>query len=258
MESIGANPVFLVSGAGMALVALGSVFWWKRGGVRWWYFGWGAFAWAVGVALKFLWAFLLNRRIYELLRASFPENVSNPLFWAYVGLLTGFFECGIVLLLGRWLEGLREAGWREAVGFGVGFGAVEALLLGLSSLATVIIVLTAPEKLPPAVLKQFAMRGGAILWALAPIVERASAILVHVFSNVLIILSLRSRLWKWFWLSFIYKTAVDSFAAFAQLSYGLGTLRHLWTVELVVVIFGLVGLWGTGAVKGKFEGGVQG
>ena len=78
---------------------------------------------------------------------------------------------------------------------------------------------------------------------LAPIVERIATIFVHILANVLIVYGVVARQPRWFWAAFVYKTALDSVAAFAQF-WGVNTLGHIWTIEAVVVLFGLVGWWG--------------
>src|SRR5262249_10985625 len=120
------SALFLLSGIGMMVVGIVAVLLWRRGReASWKAFGLGALAWAVGVALKLGWAAPTNALIERDLDRALPGWIAAPAFWLYVGLLTGVFECGVALLFVRRTR-LTAAGWDEAVGFGIGFGAAEA------------------------------------------------------------------------------------------------------------------------------------
>lgn len=243
------NPLFLISGSGMILVALAAVLLWRRK-ARWSFIALGGLAWLVAIILKGAVSFYLNRPIYFATQ-HLPAAVSGPVYWLYTGLLTGIFEVGLVLLLVNTVNSLRRATWREAVAFGAGFGALEALALGVPALLTVIWGLRGT--LPPAAALPLMVRQGALLWALAPVVERAFTIPIHIAAAVLIIYGVRVGRLRWFWLAFIYKTTIDTVVAFGQIAYGLHTLSHLWTIEAVIALLGLVGFWITTAMQRKFE-----
>ncbi|MDN5361830.1 MAG: hypothetical protein PWP70_877 [Moorella sp. (in: firmicutes)] len=243
------NPLFLISGSGMILVALAAVLLWRRK-ARWSFFALGGLAWLVAIILKGVISFYLNRPVYFATQ-HLPGAISGPAYWLYTGLLTGIFEVGLVLFLVNAVYSLRRATWQEAVAFGIGFGALEALALGLPALLTVIWGLRGI--LPPAAAMPLMVRQGALLWALAPVVERAFTIPIHIAAAVLVIYGVRVGRLRWFWLAFIYKTAVDAVAAFGQIAYGLHTTGHLWTIEAVIALLGLIGLWITAAMQRQFE-----
>lgn len=247
------DQLFLISGIGMIIVALFPILYWKRK-TAFKYFSWGALAWIVAVALKFAWAVPLNAPIINFLENQLPVGLAGPLAWIYVGLLTGIFECGIVLGLIYLVSSLRKANWEDAVGYGIGFGAVEALLLGLGSLISVSLVAFFPEVLPQDVLE--AIRPPESLWHIPiPIVERAAAIVIHLFSTILIVYAFITKMWKWFWLSFLYKTVVDAIAAYIHLAYGVDelTMTGWWILEIVFVFLALVGLWGLMKIQRKWK-----
>jgi len=235
------TPAALLGGLGMGLVAIAFVAYAARRRLGWRYLGLGAAAWVVTVACKFAWAYPANTPIYNALHGTLPASVAGSLFYVYVGALTGVFEVGLVWLLLRCTR-LGRAGWGMALAFGIGFGAVEALLLGLGSLASIAAALANPSAIGPDVLASLAHQNSP-LYSLAPVVERVAAMGVHVFANVLVFYAVRRRQLRWFWLAFIYKTAVDSVAAFAQL-WGVSTLGRLWAVEAIVIVFGVIGFWG--------------
>ncbi len=126
------SPLYLLTGIGMIAVAVISVGFWKRGrAVSWTALGLGALAWVVSVALKVAWAVPLEPNGSG--TASTPRYRDGPLARCsgYISVCSrGSSEGGITFLFVKRTR-LRRASWDEAVAFGVGFGAVEALLLGL-------------------------------------------------------------------------------------------------------------------------------
>jgi uncharacterized membrane protein YhfC len=248
------NPLFLLSGAGMMVVAVvATAYWRKRSGVLWSFFFWGALAWAVGVTLK-AGASIPTPAIINQVRDVLPSTLAEPVLWIYIGLLTGIFECGATLGF-AYIHRIRKSDWSQAVGFGVGFGAIEALVVGIGYLLMVLVVIFIPDKLPSDFLK-FATAGSNSLWVIpAPIVERMIVVPIHALSCVLIIYALRTRAWKWFWLSFVYKTVVDAIAGFIHITYGLGNLTTVssWVVELGFLPFGIVGVVGIYAFRNGWQ-----
>jgi len=175
--------------------------------------------------------------------------------WLYEGLLTGVFECGVVLAFAYFIRRIRQADWQEAVGFGAGFGAVEAFLLGLSSFVLILLAILIPEGLPPKLLALVTSEMESPLVIPAPILERMIAILIHIFSSLLIIYALQTRKWRWFWASFFYKTLVDGIAGFVHITYGIENLTTLgvWLLELGLLPFGIIGAWGSWALRRRWQ-----
>ena len=247
------SPLLLVPGSGMILVAAGAVGYWKsRQRVPFAFFAWGIAAWILAVGLKAL-AALPFPALRTGLQAALPAYVAEPLLWFVTGLYTGIFECGIALGFIRHIRRLRESTWQEAVGFGIGFGAIEAFLVGAFSLGMMLLALIAPGKLPPAV-AQSVSQGAAALWLLpAPVVERLNALLIHAFANLLIIHAVQRRIWKWFWASFAYKTLVDGIAGMFHISIGYPDAVTVWIAELVLLPFGVLGAWGIWKFRAKMS-----
>jgi uncharacterized membrane protein YhfC len=206
--------------------------------------GLGALGWFVSVALKFAWALPVNPFIYRgLLHAA--GKAGQPLFWIYVGLLTGIFECGFALLL-VWRTRLKEATWSEAYAFGTAFGAVEAIALGVVALLSVLVFLLffdhVPAELRTAVSQQYQRQGLAVIPF--PIIERAATVIIHIFSSLLIIHAVQTRRWRWFWLSFAYKSGIDAVAAWAQQTGMTMSISGIAQVEGIVVVYAALGLAG--------------
>ena len=176
---------------------------------RRWHASWqvlaaGAGLWVGAVALKFGCAILANSPVNRWLHAELPQFWADVAFWCYVGLLTGLFECGIFLLVAPLIR-RRRWRWGEAMSLGVGFGAIEAVGVAIGT--------------------AFAARaiGGSsslAIWigALLQAFERLIALAIHVAATVMILRALVGRQWRWFWVSFLYKSAVDTVAAWVILS----------------------------------------
>jgi uncharacterized membrane protein YhfC len=243
-DALEISPLVLAPGVGMILVALGFAAYAlrRRLGIR--FLLVGALAWVVTVALKFAWAIPLNTPIYAALYGALPAAIAVPVFELYVGSLTGIFEVGVTFLAVRFTR-LGRAPWASALAFGIGFGAVEALMLGISPLSAGVVVLLAPASFTPGQLESIAALANPLL-GLAPIWERFFTIWVHILSNLLIFYAVAVRQARWFWLAFAYKTFLDAVAAYAQLSGLVSTnyLAGIWFIEGVVALFGLAGIWG--------------
>jgi uncharacterized membrane protein YhfC len=234
-------PLALLGGIGMILVALGFAAYAGLRQLGWSALALGALAWGVTVALKFAWAIPFNLPIYTAVNQALP-SLGVPLFALYVGALTGIFEVGLVALLLNYSR-LGKAAWPRTVAFGIGFGAIEALLLGVSSLASMLAAMLISVALPPAPIEVLA-RLGNILWVLAPILERLAAVFIHICSNVLIFYAVNTRQARWFWLAFGYKTAIDALAAICVHIHFIDTLQHVWVFEALLILFGLAGWLG--------------
>ncbi|MFB0553670.1 MAG: YhfC family glutamic-type intramembrane protease [Phycisphaerae bacterium] len=212
------NVVGLLPTKLMVLVGLGSIIICKRcWKAPWRLFGIGVLLWIISVAAKFAWAFLTNKPVGSTLHTILPPLPADLIFWAYLGLLTGIFECGIFLPLAKYIR-QKKWTWNYAASLGVGFGAVEAVAAAIALAASarmqshINLGLDAPSFIGP--------------------VERLITLVVHTASVVMIIYALTNRKWAWFIASFLYKSGIDAVAAFVLLS-GIGFLKtHLWFVEL--------------------------
>jgi uncharacterized membrane protein YhfC len=238
----------------MVVVGLAYIFYWNiRRSIPWVYFAWGGMAWVVGVGVKAAVAGVANPPVISGLRELLGRPLADPPTWLYIGLLTGVFETAAALLFVAKTR-LRQAGWAEAVAFGIGFGSLEALLLGLGSFTGVALALMAPELLPKEALAAFRLPpGNPWLWLPAGTVERLFTVMVHILANVLIIYAWRSRRWRYLWASFAYKIGVDGLAAFGIVSLGVASLSRVWALEAGILVFAVVGLWGTLALRSRFQ-----
>lgn len=176
-------------------------------------FGLGALLWTVSVAVKSGLAVLLNKPMESLLHQALPKFPADLVFWSYIGLLTGITEVGIFLAMAKWFQ-RRQWSWRDAASVGVGFGAIEAILLGVA-----VAVPVAMGKMPDP-------------GTLAPVLERSLTIFIHVVTVVAPIYAITRHKWGWFAFAFFYKSAVDATAAYMLLAGSHLLAVHLWAVEL--------------------------
>lgn len=233
-------PLALLSGIGMIVVALGFAAYAVRRQLGWGALALGALAWGVTVALKFAWAIPCNPPLYTAVHQAMP-SLCDPLFMVYVGALTGIFEVGLVALL-LYSTRLGRAAWPQALAFGIGFGAMEALFFGVVSLSSTLASMLVSMLHPLA--PEVAARLGSLLWVGAPVVERLAAIFIHMCANVLIFYAVKTRQARWFWLAFGCKMAIDAVAAAFVHIIGIETLGRVWTFEGMMILFGLAGWLG--------------
>jgi uncharacterized membrane protein YhfC len=213
--------------------------------------GLGAVAWIVTVPiLKQRGAALLEAIVYQALYV--PDQLFAPgslLFYIYVGALTGITEVLLLWVLLRYTR-LGRVSWAKASAFAVGFGTFEALYLGIGYFNSIVTALTNPTAVSEAALANLTLLRNP-LYGLAPLVDRISAILVHIFCVVLLFYGVASAQARWLWLSFAYKTLVDAIAAFAYF-WGLETLSKLWALEALILLLACFAWWGTLQVKRRY------
>jgi uncharacterized membrane protein YhfC len=239
LKDVGMKPApfdLLLSSAsalGMIAVAIAAVLAFRRRGGAWAAFGFGALAWTVGVAAKIAWAVPTNKPVLAFFAAHLGP-FAGPVSWLYIGLLTGVFEVGATWIFVRATR-IRTASRADANAFGVGFGGVEAALLGLLALALVAVVALFWDRLPAEA--RTALAGAhASRWTLVlPIVERAYCIVAHAVSCILVVEAVQQKRSRWLATSFAYKTLVDGIAAWGIMAWNVKTdARHFVAFELAL------------------------
>jgi uncharacterized membrane protein YhfC len=243
-HAIRLGPSILLSGIGMISVSLAFVVYAAyRRWLGWWYLVIGALFWVITVSVKFAFAIPLNPILFQALGVTHDRLFSrgNLIAYFYIGALTGIFEAGLAYLI------LRRIRWgmatcEQALAFGIGFGVIEAFLLGLVGLASAFPALFSPDVLPIPTLGNLANQA-AVIMGLAPVVERVFVILAHMFSCLLIFYAINSSQAKWAWLAILYKTLLDVPAGFASF-WEVETPAKLWTIEAMIAVAGVIGLLG--------------
>jgi hypothetical protein len=189
------------------------------------FFWWGALAWLLGgMIFKALAAYAL---------VGFIERSKGPTLWATLGLLTGVFECGLLLLLAATRPSLRRTTWLQAAAVGAGFGAAEAFVLSIDAF------------LPETPLGEVS-RWEGVLSVGVPALERFNAMFIHACACAFVLLSLRTGRRRWFWTGFAYKTLVDGFPIELLEPWGI------LAMEAVYVLFGVAGVIGLYALRARW------
>ncbi|MBZ1348221.1 MAG: YhfC family intramembrane metalloprotease [Candidatus Nealsonbacteria bacterium] len=240
----------LIPGIGMLIVAAVPTLWILNLGAEWSVVRLGTFAWAASVALKIAWAVLAHKPILNFLKTKLPTKLSGPISWSYIGLLTGIFECGIALVFVLKFNILYQATWIDILAFGIGFGAFEAFAVGVVSLSQIGQYLLRPESIPEKYRKEKEEEESTLnnlsMLLVGP-VERVSTLLIHVFSNVLIILAVQQNIYLLFWLSFGFKTLVDGIAGWLTLekdAENVTKASQAWAHQAIFIVLGLISVAG--------------
>jgi uncharacterized membrane protein YhfC len=196
-------PYLFVS-VGMIVVGVLPILYWARSkSVAGSAFLFGMLGWIVTVAIKFAVAIPFNQPVARWLALSFSAGLGTVFYHIYVGSLTAVTECGILYLAIRFLP-LRRYRFDKVIAFGIGFGAIEAILLGLRyGVMTMMLDLSDFARVPV---------------GYSGIVERASTLLVHTCSCALIFYSIVAHRPLLFWVAYFAKGTVDGLASWLMLS----------------------------------------
>ena len=256
------NPWLILGPTGMIAVGLASVLYWRRRtGASMRLFYQGGLWWGVTMAPKYMMDMYLTPSLSTWAFNSLGLVTALVVVGLYVGLRTGILE-GAAVLLAFNREGLNDLNVEEAVAFGVGFGALEAIFLGVPSLIQIASFNLNPslvESLTLEQLMQLLVQLNAPTWVVgAPIIERGFTLLAHVFATLLIYSGVRDGGFKPIALAVVYKSALDAMVPYMQWLLSSGGYGMVYVVEVWVVVMGLVGLWGSRRIiKDMSERGAQ-
>lgn len=250
------NPLFALSGIGMMLVGLLPILWWRyRTLVPWRDFWYGAGIWAVAISIKLLMDVSITPLLVRWLGGIYTGVGIAILMGAYVGLRTGFFESGFTYIFAI-KKKLKNYDFQQAVAFGLGFGGSEAFLIGIISFINIAVLLAFPtiiNLLPAAdraaLLTQLTLPNILIL---APVIERAFTIILHVFCAVLVIQAVKTRRMEYFILSLVYKTLADGMLPLLTMTFDRSTIAGVYSIEAFVVALGIISFMGLLWIRGRF------
>lgn len=245
------NPFLLLAHIGMVLVGLVAVLWWKiKKKVKWKYFCFGSLLWVIAIILKSIMDFSISTPILQGL--SVYGTVSMLVgMGLYVGLRTGFFESGLSYLAIKKTK-FRKMKLNEALAFGIGFGSIEAIVVGGLTLISIVALISDPslvEALTPE--QQVALNLPTIVVA-APILERIFVLAVHVFSSLLVIYAVMKRKINYLLFSILFKTILDGMVPALRYFFDLNTVSGIYMAEVPVVVIGVLSLYGIRWIVKKF------
>lgn len=220
------SPVALLAGIGMIVVGLvAALGWWRRTKVAPAFFWLGAVAWLVHVALR-LAAGKGDAALAGWLHA-------HPLVAElYLGALRGLFVTACLWFFAK-RSRVATATEPEAIAYGIGFGAVEAVLLGAYSVFGIVLALTSWNEMTPASRFQASQLTGAAHLAL-PAFERAVTLVLSVSEALLVAGAVRHARRAWLGLALLAATSTAALTAWAADHFGMRTDAGYVKTELVV------------------------
>ena len=238
----------LLSGAGMIAVGAIAVYLWRRrAGAE--YFLFGAVFWLAAIIIKVAMDLTVTAPFRELL----PHTLAGALaLGLYYGLRTGIFESGIPYTAVR-ITRMRPT-FSQAVAVGIGFGAAEAMLLGLGSLLNVLIFVLSPDyisSLPQAT--QDALQVQFSWWFIPiPAIERLTTLINHVFATVLALYAVRSG-WKWLGLSVLIGVVIDGSIFWLAWFVPSSSIAYTIILEAFVAAVAIVSIYGLFWLKKRYD-----
>lgn len=224
---------------------------WRRFGVSWRYFLYGALIFFLFQLITRVPAVLVIQNLIQ------PQlQASQTLLFAWVVILSftaGLFEEGGRYIGYRWLMQRETKTWSKGVMFGLGHGGLESMLFvgGLSILTLVNLVAlsainlqTLPEAQRNLVTQQLAQIAAQPVWLpLISAYERFWTIAIQVGLSVLVLQVFVRGSLRWLWLAILAHMLVDliptSLASFVKLP----ALQVQLLGEGVVTFCGLIALW---------------
>lgn len=236
------NPLLLLGPLGMILVGGLSIWIWKmKKNVSIKYFLFGGLIWFVAIIPKVILDYTVTSELNRWATTIYGLTGVSIILGAYVGLRTGVFECGFTYLTFS-KSNLRELSTDEATAFGIGFGAFEAILIALPSLIQIAVIILNPsllDSLPPTQRQIIEAQLSLPSWVIpAPIIERIFTMFVHLFTTLLIFISVVRHKFSYFLGAFIYKSMLDAAVPYIQLTFKPNVspigiyLAEVWVVTM--------------------------
>jgi uncharacterized membrane protein YhfC len=246
------NPYLLISPAGMILVGLIALFYWRRKtGVSWIYFGFGALIWVIAIGIKLLMDFTVTTPFYLFLY-SYSTLAALIGLSLYVGLRTGLLESGLSYLGVKYTD-FRTMNLDQALAFGIGFGAIEAIALGVQTLLNLIVLVLDPSLAATLSPAQQASLDAPTIVAFAAIIERAFVLLIHVFASVLVVFSIVTKMIRYLLFSILFKTLVDGMIPALTTYINTSTVIGIYEVEVPIAVLGIIAFFGTRWVMNRYR-----
>ena len=246
------NPYLLIGQIGMILVGVVAVLWWKsKKKVGWKYFGFGALVWIIAISLKLVMDLTITQPIAAWLN-SYSIVALIARIGLYVGLRTGFFESGLSYLAVAKTR-FRKMDLKHAMAFGIGFGSIEAILLGLSGTVNIAVSIINPSLVSslPAVTQ--AALDLSTLSVFAPIMERIFTLLIHIFSSLLVIYAVVKGKIRYLVYSILFKSLVDGMIPALTSIFNSTTLVGLYEIEIPIAALGIISFYGIRWMSRKFK-----
>ena len=252
------NPLLILGPIGMMLVGMVSIMIWKlQRGVKLKYFLLGGLIWLISITPKFIMDLTITSTLSSWAKSMLGTLGFLTIIGLYVGLRTGLLECGFMYLIFSKSK-LKNMLFKEAVAFGIGFGAFEAISISLSAMVQLIVFILNPSilELIPEERREFIeVQLNMPTWVvLAPIIERVFTLLIHIFTTLVIFVSVKWRRLSYLLGAIAYKSVVDAVIPYLHWIFK-PTLSPIgaYKAEIWVVVMGLLALLGTRLTMSKLE-----
>lgn len=217
-------------------------------GWRLWWIGAATFVLSQVGHIPFNWAFT---QLFALGYLPAPPPEGRLLFNAiFLGLSAGLFEELARAAVYRWWAGDARS-WRKGVLLGAGHGGIEALILGVLVLVTLLnmIILRGPDAarlVPPEqmpLVQQQLDAYWSIPWWLALLgaFERAFTLIVHISLSVLVLQAFTRRQPLWVVAAILWHAIIDAAAVYTVGIWG-ATNEGKLVVEGIIGIMALISL----------------
>jgi uncharacterized membrane protein YhfC len=169
-----------------------------------------------------------------------------------LGLLAGIFEETARYILFKYImKNSRE--WKDSITIGIGHGGIEAILLGIISITTLVQMVAMQDVATlsalglPAEQLEIAKTQVMAYWAQPAVTplfgffERISAMSLHIGLSVLVMYSIVCDQRKWFWSALLYHALVDALAVYLypKITAGTNVILGTFGLETLVAILGV-------------------
>jgi uncharacterized membrane protein YhfC len=254
-----ASEAGFIAGIAMVLVGLLAIIYWRISKhSRYSLFIYGGVFWFVAFSIKMIMDLTITPALQATLLSNMPVLLGLVTAGVIVGVRTGVLECGVTYL-GAWLKKFGSLSFDDSVALGIGFGAIEAIYLGLMVALSAFIMMADPaawDVLPESI-RLTLMPQSEAWYVLVSAVERFSAVMIHAFTTVLVIYSLKLNDLKWLLVSIAFKSPFDMVVpVFNYYNFVVykGSLRYVGyvIVEAVFLAIAAVSLYGLIWLKKKY------
>jgi len=211
-------------------------------------------------ALTFIASQVLHIPLVYGLTAMFKNGAlpSPPESWTLIfnavllGLLAGIFEETARYILFKYIM-KNSHDWKDGITIGLGHGGIEAIFLGIITIATLVQMIAMQDTTDlsalglPADQLEIAKTQVAAYWAQSTITplfglfERISAISLHIGLSVFVMYSIVSGQRKWFWFALLWHAFVDALAVYLypKITAGTNVVFGILGLETLVAILGI-------------------
>ena len=246
------NAFLLLSPIGMMALGLAAIIFWKfKRNVSWKYFGCGALIWILAIIPKLIMDLTVTAYLYEGVYA-YGAMALMITAGLYLGLRTGLFESGLTYIAGRKLGSLKKIKLNEAIAFGIGFGAFEAIILGLSGFFSLLVLVMYPSLAGTLTASQQLALDSPTIVVGAAIMERLFVIFIHIFASLLVFYSIAKKKIIYLVYSILFKAAVDGMIPVLTYYIDTTTVSGTYLIELPFLAFAAISWVGTMWLMGRY------